>query len=102
MPTKPERHPRRRFFEEKDEDLLHAAIQESKMLTANEELRGHGKRSYERMNEVKIATEQKEQRGEEEGLPGDTKRAFKRTLSNATDYGEDEFHDCEEELLALF
>jgi hypothetical protein len=99
MPTKPGRQPRRRFFEEKDEDLLHAAIQESKMLTANE---GHEKRSSERMNEVKIATGQKEQRGEEKGLSGKTKRALKRTLSNATDYGEDEFHDCEEELLALF
>lgn len=72
------RAPSRRFFEEKDEDLLHAAIQESKMLSAQNK---HG--------------------GQEMQASEKTKRTFKRTYSNATDYGEDEFYDCEEELLAL-
>ena len=97
------RQPRRRFFEEKDEDLLHAAIQESKMLTAQKEQRVHGRKSPGRMLESKTGADKKEQRGQthERHVSGRMKRAFKRTLSNATDYGEDEFHDCEEELLAL-
>jgi hypothetical protein len=79
LPTRPAvRAPSRRFFEEKDEDLLHAAIQESKMLSAQNK---HG--------------------GQEMQASEKTKRTFKRTYSNATDYGEDEFYDCEEELLAL-
>ncbi|PSS22245.1 hypothetical protein M430DRAFT_57593 [Amorphotheca resinae ATCC 22711] len=71
---------KRRFFEEKEEDLVHAAIHESKV-TAEQE--------NQRMNPPKTA-------------PGATKRTFQRVLSAATDYGDEEFSAVEEELLALF
>jgi hypothetical protein len=95
------RQPKRRFFEEKDEDLLHAAIQESKALACREEKRELERISFARVHESRMAAPKKDERRQEEKMLGRTKRAFGRTLSNATDYGEDEFHDCEEELLAL-
>jgi hypothetical protein len=103
LPTKLVKQPRRRFFEEKDEDLLHAAIQESKVLAAQKEQRREEGKSIGKVEESKMPVLGKETRvqGQEKALSGRTKRAFKRTLSHATDYGEDEFHDCEEELLAL-
>ena len=99
LPSKtPPRRPSCRFFKEKDEDLLHAAIQESKALAAQEQVI---KRETARMSESRIVVGKREQKVQDQEPSRRTKRALKRTLSNATDYGDDEFHDCEEELLAL-
>lgn len=75
---------------------MHAAIQESKMLATKKEEHEERKPSA-KLTESRVPAARKEQKE----LPGKIKRTFKRTLSNATDYGEDEFHDCEDELLAL-
>ncbi|KAL2069694.1 hypothetical protein VTL71DRAFT_14373 [Oculimacula yallundae] len=72
--VRPEVKPRR-FFEEKYEDQVHAAIHESKMLAA------------------KPATPK-------EALEK-PKRTMKRILSTATDYGDDDFMGCSQELLEL-
>jgi hypothetical protein len=89
MPGHPTKHestkdvPRekRRFFEEKDEDLLQAAIHESKMLAAAQK--------------AQKATPIKEP-------PMRTRGALQRALSEASDYGfDDDFSGCSQELLAL-
>jgi hypothetical protein len=92
--------PKRRFFEEKEEDLLYAAIHESKLLAAQQEKRDLERRSSQWMQE-KIIVAKADEKGREREMSGSTKRSFQRTASNVTDYGEGEFHDCEEELLAL-
>jgi hypothetical protein len=69
-----------RFFEEKEEDLLHAAIHES-IVTAEQETK----------QKVPI---QKPSRP--------TKRTLQRIQSTATDYGDEEFSACVKDLLALF
>jgi len=99
IPSK-SRQPRRRFFEEKDEDLLHAAILESKMLAANQRQLKEETISYDRMNQSGDFALPKASKHHEGERPAKT-TTFSRTLSNVTDYGEDEFHDCEDELLAL-
>jgi hypothetical protein len=68
-----------RFFEEKEEDLLQAAIHESKMLAAQQEVQN-----------VPL-----------NGSPEKGKRTLQRIGSTATDYGDDEFSGCSQELLAL-
>ncbi|KAG4437653.1 hypothetical protein IFR05_006864 [Cadophora sp. M221] len=65
----------RRFFEEKYEDQVHAAIHESKMLDAKKV-------------PLKVGTEK-------------PKRTLKRVLSAATDYGDDDFTGCSQELFDL-
>ena len=101
LPTNPARsQTKSRFFEEKEEDLLYAAIHESKLLAAQQDKRDLERRSSQWMKE-KMIDSMEDERGQERGAPGRTKRRFQRTVSNATDYGEDEFYDCEEELLAL-
>ena len=94
--------PKRRFFEEKEEDLLYAAIQESKALVLQQEQRDLQRRLAGRAREIKMAAPPRGVRGQSRGMAGRAKRTFQRTVSNATDYGDNEFHDCEEELLALF
>jgi hypothetical protein len=69
-----------RFFEEKEEDLLHAAIHES-IVTA------------ERESKQKVPI-QKPCRP--------TKKSLQRIQSTATDYGDEEFSACVKDLLALF
>ncbi|PVH84145.1 hypothetical protein DL98DRAFT_528578 [Cadophora sp. DSE1049] len=69
----------RRFFEEKYEDQVHAAIHESKMLAAK-----------------KVPLKQDTSTGTEK-----PKRTLKRVLSTATDYGDDDFMGCSQELLDL-
>jgi hypothetical protein len=72
---------KRRFFEEKEEDLLQAAIHESKMLAAAQK--------------AQKATPVKEPSMR-------TRGALQRALSEASDYGfDDDFSDCSQELLAL-
>ncbi|KAH7346571.1 hypothetical protein BKA65DRAFT_595056 [Rhexocercosporidium sp. MPI-PUGE-AT-0058] len=65
----------RRFFEEKYEDQLHAATHESKMLAAQ-----------------KVPLKEGSEKPE---------RTLKRVLSTATDYGDDDFTGCSQELLNL-
>jgi hypothetical protein len=82
LPAQPQAAPKQkgRFFEEKEDDLLHAALHESK-----------------------LAAERERQRREPPKKPlGPTKRKLGRTLSVATDYGDEEFSACEKELLELF
>ena len=69
-----------RFFEEKDEDLLEAAIHESKV----------------------VAEREKQQKEPPKKPSGPTKRTLQRVQSTATDYGDEEFSAYEKELLALF
>ncbi|KAG0651557.1 hypothetical protein D0Z07_1851 [Hyphodiscus hymeniophilus] len=95
------RQPKGRFFQEKDEDLLHAAIHESKALLREQEQRDSKRRAAARVQESKMIAPNREDRGPAIDIAGRSKRTFQRTVSNATDYGEDEFHDCEAELLAL-
>jgi hypothetical protein len=76
--TPPVPRAKSRFFEEKEDDLLQAAIHESKVLAAN----------------------QKEQKVPLKKSSGTT-RTLHRVQSTATDYGDDEFRGCSQELLAL-
>ncbi|KAH7397839.1 hypothetical protein BKA64DRAFT_50693 [Cadophora sp. MPI-SDFR-AT-0126] len=69
----------RRFFEEKYEDLEYAAIHESKMLAGE-----------------KVPLKQDMSTGTEK-----PRRTLKRVLSTATDYGDDDFMGCSQELLDL-
>jgi hypothetical protein len=99
LPSKPATgQPRRRFFVEKDEDLLHAAIQESKTLAAHQEKRVAERSSFGNVQETEAVTAERDERD----IPRIMNKPFQRTPSNLTDYGEDEFHECEEELLALY
>ena len=68
------------FFEEKDEDLLQAAIHESKV----------------------VAERERQQKEPPKKPSGPTKRTLQRVQSTATDYGDEEFSAYEKELLALF
>jgi len=80
-PTKNVPREKRRFFQEKDEDLLQAAIHESKMLAMTQKLQK--------------TTPAKE-------TPMRTRGALQRALSEASDYGfDDDFSGCSQELLAL-
>lgn len=67
---------KRRFFQEKEEDLLHAALHESRTFAAAAPV---------------VHTEKPSRRA---------KRTLSRVKSNASDYG-DEFAGCSQELLAL-
>ncbi|KIN01343.1 hypothetical protein OIDMADRAFT_145424 [Oidiodendron maius Zn] len=69
-----------RFFEEREEDLLHAAIHESKL----------------------GAERERKQRELLEKPSGPATRTLQRVQSAATDYGDEEFSAFEKELLALF
>jgi hypothetical protein len=69
-----------RFFEEREEDLLHAAIHESKL----------------------AAERERKRRELPKKLSGPAKRKFQRVQSAATDYGDEEFSSFEKELLELF
>jgi hypothetical protein len=71
---------KRRFFEEKVGDLIHAALHESKILAA-----AHG---------VQNNAPSKEEH------PSRAKRTLQRVKSNTSDYGDD-FSGCSQELLAL-
>jgi len=70
---------KRRFFEEKEDDLLHAALHESKILAAAQRIQN--------------ATSKEEP-------PSRAKRTLQRVKSNTSDYGDD-FIGCSQELLAL-
>jgi hypothetical protein len=70
---------KRRFFEEKEDDLLQAAIHESKL----------------------EAERERRQKEPPKKTSGQTKRTLQRIHSAATDYGDEEFSAYEEELLAM-
>jgi len=70
--SKEKRLPGGRFFEEKDEDLLHAALHESTVTAVEKELKVLVKES-----------------------PAKTSRTFQRFQSTATDYGDDEIDEQE-------
>ncbi|PBP25746.1 hypothetical protein BUE80_DR003352 [Diplocarpon rosae] len=67
----------RRFFQEKEEDQIHAAVYESRATVAQK-------------MPPKVAPK-----------PKPPKRTLKRVKSTATDYGDDDFSGCSQELLAL-
>ncbi|KAK0107659.1 hypothetical protein ONS96_003460 [Cadophora gregata f. sp. sojae] len=69
----------RRFFEEKYEDQVHAAIHESRMLAA---------KTIPLKQTVGVGSEK-------------PKRTLKRVRSTATDYGDDDFMGCSQELINL-
>jgi hypothetical protein len=77
---------RARFFEEKEDDLMHAAMHESKML-AEQARRLPPTKVTEKKVPLKEAPK--------------TKRILKRVQSTATDYGDDEFSECVQDLLDL-
>jgi hypothetical protein len=83
---------RARFFEEKEDDLVHAAIHESKRLAVAEEA-------------FKQVFSRKATSGAEKKVPLNeapkTKRKLKRVQSTVTDYGDDEFSECVQDLLDL-
>ncbi|CZT46134.1 uncharacterized protein RSE6_06524 [Rhynchosporium secalis] len=101
-----------RFFKEKYEDQVHAAVCESERLAMRD---GVGKDEEKRI--AKEQEKEKEKRkametgkgnvkdnGKEEKKdtgPGKEKRKMKRILSAATDYGDDDFMDCELELVGM-
>ncbi|PBP23201.1 hypothetical protein BUE80_DR006084 [Diplocarpon rosae] len=70
---------KRRFFQEKEEDQIHAAVYESRAAVAQNV-------------PPKVAPKPK---------PKPPKRTLKRVKSTATDYGDDDFSGCSQELLAL-
>lgn len=78
-PSQVARKEKGRFFEEKEEDLLQAAIHESK-LTAERE---------------------KEQEEPVNKAPRPAKRTLQRVQSTTTDYGDEEFSAFEQDFLAL-
>ncbi|CZR51919.1 uncharacterized protein PAC_01796 [Phialocephala subalpina] len=127
-----------RFFEEKEEDILQAALHESKKLVAKQvkpkskPVPAKGRRpllAYEESSKTDYGDFNFDQffEGEEEKMiqaaieeskkaagldtqkvplkdaeaPQKQKRKLKRVASAATDYGDDEFSECELELLAL-
>jgi hypothetical protein len=77
---------RARFFEEKEDDLMYAAMHESKMLAEQ----------AKRLPPTKV-TEKKVPLKE----APKTKRILKKVQSTATDYGDDEFSECVQDLLDL-
>lgn len=79
-PVQGARKEKGRFFEEKEEDLLQAAIHESKLAAEREK-----KRQKELAKKASVPT----------------KRTLQRVQSAATDYGDEEFSDFEKEFLAL-
>lgn len=77
---------RARFFEEKEDDLMHAAMHESKMLA--EQAR---RLPSTQVTEKKVPLKETPK----------SKRILKRVQSTATDYGDDEFSECVQDLLDL-
>ncbi|CAG8971771.1 hypothetical protein HYALB_00001880 [Hymenoscyphus albidus] len=111
--------PKRRFFEEKEEDLLHGALWESRLeARALEKARQQAeaqtsarKKAQARQGEglLQRAVREAEARQEQQQAaqnkaakesPSQNKRTLQRAGS-ATDYGDDEFSGCSQELLAL-
>lgn len=109
--------PKRRFFEEKDEDLVIAAMLESmreaeaaekarQQAQAQEKARqraGARAKAKERVQELapqqaQVETQAKVSINES---PSRNKRTLQRAQSSVTDYGDDEFSGCSQELLAL-
>ncbi|RDL37183.1 uncharacterized protein BP5553_04616 [Venustampulla echinocandica] len=82
----PPPHGKPRFFEEKDDDLLHAALHESKALAAA---------AAEKIHKFQPPVK------EPAGGAGRARRTLRRVQSAASDYGDDEFRGCSQELLAL-
>lgn len=76
----PETRDKRRFFEEKDEDMLYAALHESKMSAVARDVQ-----------RPLPAAES----------PIKSKRTLQRAISDASNYGDDDFSGCSQELLAL-
>ncbi|RFU35154.1 hypothetical protein B7463_g1250, partial [Scytalidium lignicola] len=72
--------PRSPFFQEKEEDLVHAALEESKIM------------ANERTETIPFTAREQEQR---------RRKKRRRASSITTDYGDEELRDCEEELFAL-
>jgi hypothetical protein len=85
-PRRPVSRERARFFEEKEDDLMHAAMHESKMLAEQTK-----KFPPTKVTEKKVPLK--------EAIK--TKRTLKRVQSTATDYGDDEFSECVQDLLDL-
>jgi hypothetical protein len=85
-PRRPVSRERARFFEEKEDDLMHAAMHESKML-AEQTKKLLPMKATEKKVPLKEAPK--------------TKRILKRVQSTATDYGDDEFSECVQDLLDL-
>lgn len=83
QPANPELRSKACFFEEKEEDLLQAALDES----------------------LKLARQQYQQQQPEPQQPASPmklgRRSFARVLSAQTDYGDNDFSDADPELLAV-
>ena len=92
---------KRRFFEEKEEDLLHAALHDSKHIAGKDIPSREEDLLFAATPEIETAVE----RQNAKKVPLREKsmeRSLQRSKSTATDYGDDEFSACDEELLALF
>jgi hypothetical protein len=85
-PRRPVSRERARFFEEKEDDLMHAAMHESKMLAEQAK-----KLPPTKATEKKVPLKEAPK----------VKRTLKRVQSTATDYGDDEFSECVQDLLDL-
>jgi hypothetical protein len=85
-PRRPVSRERARFFEEKEDDLMHAAMHESKMLAEQTK-----KLPPTKVTEKKVPLKEAPK----------TKRTLKKVQSTATDYGDDEFSECVQDLLDL-
>ncbi|CAG8960024.1 hypothetical protein HYFRA_00013212 [Hymenoscyphus fraxineus] len=114
--------PKRRFFEEKEEDLLHGALWESRLearalekarqqaesqtsARQKAQARQGGGLLQRAVREAEARQEQQQQQQAAQNKaakesPSQNKRTLQRT-SSATDYGDDEFSGCSQELLAL-
>jgi hypothetical protein len=104
-PTRPISREKRRFFEEKEEDLLNAALHESKIVVDQSHSDFFEEKEedllYGKLHESKFLADKNSMDClvGEEGPPAKGKRNFQRIQSTATDYGDEEFN--EQELLAL-
>jgi hypothetical protein len=86
LARRPVSRERARFFEEKEDDLMHAAMHESKMLAEQSK-----KLLPTKVTEKKVPLKEAPK----------TKRTLGRVQSTATDYGDDEFSECVQDLLDL-
>ncbi|KAL3422052.1 hypothetical protein PVAG01_06208 [Phlyctema vagabunda] len=102
-PTPPRPAKRKRFFEEKEEDLLEAALHESRILAEREKTaQDHCSGINLRGGEMHEAPSWEEGNTDpDRGHKGPTTsatRKLQRVLSSASDYGEDDFSGCSQEL----
>lgn len=101
-----------RFFEEKEEDLFYnsrppRSRRSRRQVSIVEQIKPESQHFFEgeeqEMSPMAVEDSKKMARIEVQDVPvkQSPKKTLKRALSAATDYGDDEFIDCSQELLAL-